>query len=447
MFQLLIVCPKDSAFISACTDYAQFKRASGVTCLVLPFDSNLERQRMEKLPFLKQQRIDPNLLTEPAACLKVDLFGYYLTKNTRYVMLTGDVDKLPTPWFEFSQSGNRYFYPTDLYYADLLKRSPKRIFQSWDPDRDSVKGEFQADQISAIDFTPDLAIGRIPASSAVELRRTFARLMSRQPRVPRCLLLRGNADASTQWLEAVATAAADRLASRGYAVTRMSIDPAANSSTAQGVLNQLNAYLADGCEYIFWFGHGGKNSWSRFGPYSLQFSTLVPLTSGSPIVFSMSCEVGQFNRGVYDTPYLSSGVLTSPPSQGGPQTPLVPDSLQPKPSTMDADFGPEEWTVKHAQGATALIAGHSWGTILASGTPGEDYLSSQPLDFIAGLPRPDPTGDPNLEMQNRTVGDAFNSMLFSYLARFKQTLPTEEGALNHLLRMNLFGDPTTPLFT
>jgi hypothetical protein len=409
-----------------------------MTYSVQPFNHSTTRQQLSNLPFLRQEGIDPSLLNDAAACLKVDLLRFYRGTNTRYVLLAGDVDKIPVPWFEFNQAGNRYFYPTDLYYADLFNVLPMERggFQTWDPDRDTVKGEFRANQISLIDFKPDLSVGRIPASNATELGNAFTRLMNRQARTPRCLVLRGNDPNSlgtTQWLDQISNEAAKRLRARGYTVTTMSLDSNATPSVEQSTLNQLYVNLTNGVDYIFWFGHGGSGSWGYFGPHDIQFSNIIPRTTGSPIIFSMSCNVGTFNRGVYDgTKYFSGGVLTNPVTPG--QTPSVPDSLQPSPSTIDADFAPEMWLVKQPGGASALIAGHSWGSL------GSDYLSTQPIDFMRHLPIP------NEELQSRYVGDAYNGMLFSYIELFKQRLPTDQGALNHLLRMNLFGDPTTPLF-
>lgn len=435
MYQLLIVCPNEQAFVAECNRYALHKRDSGINCLVHPFDHNTQRQELRDLPFLRREGVDPSLLDDAAACLKVDLLRYY-RGNTRYVLLAGDVDRIPVPWFEFRQSGNRYFYPTDLYYADLTRLPPKGRggFQTWDPDGDTVKGEFSADQISPIDFKPDLSIGRIPASKATELRNAFTRLINRQASTPRCLVLRGNdPGGSTQWLEQTSSEAASRLRARGYTVTSMSLDANASPMAELNTLNQLYATLSTGVDYIFWFGHGGLGSWGYFGPHDIQFSNIIPRTNGSPIVFSMSCDVGQFNRGVLDaTEYYSGGVMVGPYTIG--QTPPVPDSLQPSPSTIDADFAPEMWLVRQAGGASALIAGHSWGRL------GSENLSTQPLDFIRHLPMP------REELQSRYVGDAYNGMLYSYIEHYRQMLPTNETALNHLLRMNLFGDPTTPLF-
>ena len=446
MYRLVIVCPNEEGFITECTKYADFKNTSGVVCSVLPFSHKTERLRLlnqENRKFLQSEGINQSLLDDSAACLKVVLLQLYRTSGVRYVLLAGDIDKIPVPFSEFIQSGARYFYPTDLYYADLIKkrlaitRGKPDIFQTWDPDGDSVKGEFNPEQISLIDFKPDLSVGRIPASSAAELRVAFQRLMDRTYRIPRCLLLRGNdGQNNTQWLEDIKNEAANLLTARGYSVTCYSIDSTASESIEQNTLNQLYSSFEEGFEYIFWFGHGARDGWYYFGPNtSLWFSDIIKRTKGSPIIFSMSCSVGTYVNGVYDfIQYLSKGTMTSPSDDPNLMAP-VPDSLQPKPSQMDADYAPEDWLVKNMQGATALIAGHSWGTL------GRDELKTQPLDFIRSLPIP---GE---ELQIEILGDAYNRMLFSYLEQFKQKLATLDNVpLNHLLRIHLFGDPTTPLF-
>jgi len=433
-YRLLIVCPRE--FQAACEKYARFKRSMGISCLVHPIERC--KERLANSRFLEDHKIDPAYLDEPAACLKIDLFQYYQLNRTRYVLLVGDVDRIPVPWFEFMQGGKRYFYATDLYYADLHKKRTgpelRPAFQTWDPDRDSVKGEFRADQIAAIDFFPDLAVGRIPASSVTELETAFARLMARQaPPNVRCLFLRGNAEGNTPWLEQVSKQAANLLRAPGYDVSlkSLSIAPDADSNTAQSTLDSVHSCLAQGVDYIFWFGHGGPNSWPYFGPYSLSFAEEVPKIKGSPIVFSMSCSVGSYGSAAgVEGQFFSGGRLTSQPA--------VPDALQPPPSAMEKDYGPEEWLVKHERGATALIAGHSWGT-LGGDFPG--YLGTQPLDFIRSL---------NTKMAHLPtpsyLGIAFNSMLIQYLSKYKQKLQSDGAALNHLLRIHLFGDPTTPLF-
>jgi hypothetical protein len=444
-YSLLIVCPDE--FQAVCERYARFKRSRGISCLVHPFEAQRERDRLRGSPFLTKLKIDPKYLNERAACLKISLATYALATGTRYVLLAGDVDRIPVPWFEFVQDGYRYFYPTDLYYADLFSaRSPREVaWDSWDPDADLIKGEFRADEISAIDFFPDLAVGRIPASSAAEIEIAFKRIVRssaaaeamrrRHVRLPRFVFLRGNDPTHpdiTRWLEQVSAEASDKLTSRGYPVTRFSIEPNASADAAAKILAEVRQTLHQGgVEYLFWFGHGSQWGWPYFGPYSLTFSDEIPNITGAPVVFSMSCAVGFFTGGVRGTSYFSNGTLVSASATSNLPPAPVPDSLQPQPSGLEVDVAAEEWLVKHAAGATALIAGHSWGTL------GSDYLRLQPFDFIDAL----------VSMQREApLGIIYNWMARRYVQRYKDRLKNDMAALNHLLRMHLFGDPSAPLF-
>ncbi len=105
---LLIVCPK--AFRSCCERYAGLKRNEGIKCEVVEFDHPEVRDRYLKSPrLLDSLGVDKRLLDEPASCLKVLIGEYFVYRQTRYVLLAGDVDCIPVPWFEFEQSGQRYF--------------------------------------------------------------------------------------------------------------------------------------------------------------------------------------------------------------------------------------------------------------------------------------------------------------------------------------------------
>jgi hypothetical protein len=434
---LIIVCPP--AFRRECERYALFKRANGINCQVVAFDHAEARQKELASSFISTVGIDKRHLDDPASCLKVVLTKYFVLHHARYVLLAGDTDVLPMAWFEFQQGGNRYFYPSDLYFADLFNHRPAhpglRKWQCWDPDADGVKGEFRASELSGIDFVPDLAVGRIPASTEGELQTAFARLTGRHVRPPRIILIRGNEEKGrlTEWLDGVMREAAQLLDRFGYPTARFAIPDRAPKSEADAVLSALRQELRGGAEYIFWFGHGAANGWAAFGPHFFSFPTEVPNVVGSPVVFSMSCEVGTYSAGVYGGgSYFSGGRLVPAPQWGTPAP--TPDSLQPVPSSLNQDYAAEEWLVRHGAGASALIAGHSW---LSLGSP---EGRRQPLDFIQHLFGPQ-------DRLVRTVGECFQNTLVTYIQHYRDTLKrADDGrALNHLLRLHLFGDPTTPM--
>lgn len=434
MKTLLIICPPE--FSELCENYANFKRKMGITCQAVNFSENDAMKAFAALTALSLKvDVDPaKLASEPCSMLKLIIAMHYLSYDTRYVLLAGDIDKIPVPFYKVDP----YFYPTDLYYADLfsLKPGQDKTFETWDKDRDYIKGGITTDQISPINFYPDVAVGRIPASSTSELSNALTRLMNRKAQTPKCLVLRGNDPkypASTEWLENVATDAYDRLKKLGYEVCKLSIEPNADKNTSDNILKELKDRLSKGVDYIFWFGHGGRNCWGYFGPHTINFPNEVPNISGSPVVFSMSCDVGTYVDGVMEAgaKYYSGGILTSPKLVGSTLVAPVPDSLQPPPSTLEHDFGPEQWLVKSSKGASCLIAGHSWASMNTS------QMETQPLDFIDSL-----KGSRNLTL----IGNAYNNMMIKYLQRYRKDLSTDLSLLNHLLRMNLFGDPTTPIF-
>lgn len=432
--KLLIVCPPE--FASACREYATFKAATGVSCEVQVFDLNsipLAQPASDWAAIAALYKVDTSSLNEPAARLKAGLLHWYVSRHVRHVLLVGDADRMPVPWFEFEQSGMRYFYPTDLYYADLFKtRSAQPTFEHWDPDHDGIKGEFRSDQIAAIDFAPDLAVGRIPASTLDELRRYFVRLTRQRSQSPRLLFLHGNDASSGDWIASRAHEAAQFIKQRRpwYDVTELSVPSGANLTTANAAVQTLRQKLQQGCDYVFWYGHGGTDRWGSFGPRDLVFAEEIPHVTRAPMVFSVSCEVGAYVKGVGEGPYLSGGVLVPAATATAPVR--TPDAVQRLPAS-DADFAPEAWTVKYTSGASALLAGHSWGSL------GTDYLSAPPMHLLEYLAARD------LADTAPFVGNAYAYMQRRFVATYRATLATDGPALNHLLRMHLFGDPTAPL--
>jgi len=122
--------------------------------------------------------------------------AYYEDEHSvSFVMLVGDVDKFPVRWTWWGYVGKnpdgtlayntkddqRGWAVSDLYYADLYKNGTT-TFDDWDSNNNGLYGEieFEADPIDCffdcrtinndtIDFLPDVSVGRIPASTEVEV--------------------------------------------------------------------------------------------------------------------------------------------------------------------------------------------------------------------------------------------------------------------------------------
>jgi hypothetical protein len=88
------------------------------------------------------------------------LIDKYVEWGIEYVLLVGNIDVIPMRHCYPDPSNHGvdedYCPPTDYYYADLTG--------SWDSDGDGYYGEYGED---AVDFIPEVYVGRIPYSDAV----------------------------------------------------------------------------------------------------------------------------------------------------------------------------------------------------------------------------------------------------------------------------------------
>jgi hypothetical protein len=99
-----------------------------------------------------------------------------------YVMLVGDVDRFPVRWVASMRGADvEYYYPSDLYYADLYDSSGRSA--TWDADADGLYGEHGCSSDPAranpdgLDFHPDVAVGRVPASTIEEVEGYVAKII------------------------------------------------------------------------------------------------------------------------------------------------------------------------------------------------------------------------------------------------------------------------------
>ena len=98
------------------------------------------------------------------------IYDAYTFNGARYVMLVGDAndqpgqdDTFPVRYVEATHDDPQSPYPRDLYFADLTDENG--AFSDWDGDLDGRYGEFLQD---GMDMIPEVAVGRVPASSAAE---------------------------------------------------------------------------------------------------------------------------------------------------------------------------------------------------------------------------------------------------------------------------------------
>ncbi|MGD8966686.1 MAG: C25 family cysteine peptidase, partial [Anaerolineae bacterium] len=111
---------------------------------------------------------------------------YEQNHDVKYVMLAGDVDKFPVRWVAFYRGEDvDYYFPSDLYYADLY--DSEGAFDTWNSDGDGRFGEHVSSRrcsedpynvnLDRADLHPDVAVGRVPASTEDELESYVAKVI------------------------------------------------------------------------------------------------------------------------------------------------------------------------------------------------------------------------------------------------------------------------------
>ena len=115
--------------------------------------------------------------------LKRFLYEEHRSRRIGYVLLVGDADVLPVRYMALDRlhapAFDYAFYPSDLYYADVAK--PDGAFEDWNGSREGfhagyfgeVHGEKHKEgpvNFDAVDYVPELAVGRWPCSTAAEVR-------------------------------------------------------------------------------------------------------------------------------------------------------------------------------------------------------------------------------------------------------------------------------------
>ena len=156
--EMLIITPNRTDFIDAVKPLRDWKNQKGVKTIIL---SN----------FSLYEGVDD------AEKIRNMIKSYNEHENLQWVLLAGDAqdDLIPirnvynpdtVRWTDNpnQELGNQNYKPTDFYYADLTS--------SWDDDIDGIYGEAPQDNSDGFDeisWTPEVYVGRLPASNADEL--------------------------------------------------------------------------------------------------------------------------------------------------------------------------------------------------------------------------------------------------------------------------------------
>ena len=241
--------------------------------------------------------------------LKRFLFDRWRDDDLGYVLLVGDADVMPVRYMcldRITPAAFDYaFYPSDLYYSDLARSDGS--FDDWNAQRDGfhahyfgeVRGEKNKDDpinFDAIDYIPDLAVGRWPVST----RRQLLTVIEKTIAYENSLASGKKPGANTLGLFAVSGWVDSRPMMRlideqtdeawtvkpYYFVER----PRAGDDPLP-TPDQLLKLLNDGAGIVMHAGHGTNDTWEHCLPPDL----LSQLENGDrlPILISAGCHTAR----------------------------------------------------------------------------------------------------------------------------------------------------------
>jgi len=241
-------------------------------------------QRRTDLPteFMTLEQALTSSGTDDPERLKRTIFAkWQANPSLRHVLLVGDADILPVRYMVLDRvtpgAFDYAFYPSDLYYADLARRDGS--FDDWNRAQGDgsaeqafhalyfgeVRGEKNkndAINFDAIDYRPEVAVGRWPASSVEEVQRIARKSLAwcgrRRPAEAALIAVSG-------WIEN--RPMMDHLAAclpRQWVRTRLYWkDAARDDGTPQPDAEAARELLMRGVPFIFHSGHGSDDAWDQ----------------------------------------------------------------------------------------------------------------------------------------------------------------------------------------
>lgn len=352
MALLVVVTPKE--FLSSLAPLRDFKKATGITT---------ELASLEWVTANYPGRDDPE---------RVKRFIEARVRNsgTRYVLLVGDGSRFPLRYtkgehieqLEVNPQGGRVTYgATDLYYADLFEKDGS--FDDWDRNKNGEFGELRGEwtagtlNVDEVDLSPDVAVGRLPARTAEEVRRYVDRVIAFEAAMPQAWAKRALLIATTDWdpnackvHEAVATNYLP-----GYTVHKLYSSGNPCGAATPPSKSEIVRLLDEGVGLVSYFGHGNSGGWSGTGFGRADLASLANHDS-PPVVFAVACDTSWFVYNVPYGPYLDVNGVTHKGVNAGEvisiTAPPRPAPLQPGPpvDSMGVDM-----LVEHDCGATAYL--------------------------------------------------------------------------------------------
>lgn len=328
-------------------------RPPGVRCRVITLESITSR----------------GLAGDEAEQVKRALHEAFCQEGLTHALLVGDADIFPVRFMMLDRNTtaafDTAFYPSDLYYADLLRADG--TFEDWNARRDGhhadyfgeVHGEHNKDcaiNQDRIHYLPEIAVGRWPVGGLDELRAVIDKSLAfeRQSAAGHAgrgkvllVAVDGWVDCRQQLVDM-----GRRLPAPWIPVEHIYGWPADGPAATDGaaVVGRLN----EGVAIVAHAGHGYPGGWDR----SMGTGDLGGLINGTalPVVISAGCSTAAFatlppyepyvdHRGAEHAGTNAGEVFTAPPPP--------PACLQP--ARLDVGSFGEQMLLHPGSGAVAYI--------------------------------------------------------------------------------------------
>jgi Peptidase family C25 len=242
--------------------------------------------------------------------LKTWLYQQWKEHELRYVLLVGDADIVPVRYMVLDRvtphAFDYAFYPSDLYYADVARRDGS--FDDWNARKDGfhahyfgeVRGEknkSDAINFDAIDYRPELAVGRWPVDSDAEVRTVAEKTMA-EDRAARSGKGPGMRRAAFVWVPGWVDARAtiNRWAAElpaGWKASKLlGMSTKSKAGTSPTDEHHIVRLLDEGASLVLHVGHGEDNGWAD----SIHVRGLknVHNAGRAPVVISAGCSTARF---------------------------------------------------------------------------------------------------------------------------------------------------------
>ena len=416
-FDLLIISPQE--FEGALVPLKDHKDRTGISTRIISLEDVFEQFPAKDQP------------ESVKACIDY----YKKNKGISYVMLVGDGDEFPVRYVKaYNTEWGSVFFPSDLYYADLY--DARGNFDDWDGDGDGVFGEmdFSASDpknvklvnLDEIDLYPDVAVGRVPASSYKEVETYVDKVISyefgayKSSWFNRALLtVDGGSDPFGD--EGKMDAVVPYLA--GFSIIKRYADESPwNGMTDGQRADEISNVLNSGVGFVNYYGHGNSLSWS--GWYDSGKISALTNQGRLPVVFATACYTGQFYT---DMDYYRAEDNSEWTWTGAANPPDRPEPMAIQPSKYDKESLAEHFLVKNPGGAVGYVGScgkGEHGFWIAAG----EGLS--PYFFEA------------YSLGSRNLGDIWNRAMTRFIRDEVEPLGMDWYRFIHVHKVILFGDPS-----